>query len=264
MRTTQSQLIYIQNQGLLFQFILAEFLTTYPLIQEIQRSFRSLKFATPKAQLSHKIEAPLKQLLFSLTQLTGHRDHDPHLANPPPCESHLKKLRHYYNLFNTPDNVKPKVLADLKKCNHLALSSALMIQLSVIDILSRTQVTKMLTDVPLLYEEIERLIRYMKRSANLLIPLILFYQADENVVYFLLTHRHEIDALYQQNLVHKLLHKMYEGSFERLEKFLKQRYALRGFDALLPLISQHITLMASSKVLALPELHNSTLGAAPQ
>jgi hypothetical protein len=245
MRITQSQLIYIQNQGLLFQFILAEFLTTYPLIQEIQRSYRSLKFAASKAQLSHKIEAPLKQLLFSLTQLTGHRDHDPHSSSSTPSDGHLKKLRHYYNLFNSPDPVKPKVLADLKKCNHQALNSALITQLAVTDLLSRSQVTKMLLDVPSLYEELERLIRYMKRSANLLIPLILVYHTNENVVFFLLTHRHEIDALYQQNLVHKLFHKMYEGGFEQLEKFLKQRYAQRGFDALLPLISQHVTQMVS-------------------
>lgn len=95
----------------------------------------------------------------------------------------------------------------------------------------------------LLVQNIHEVIISLENFRHFLGEILLQYRSDENVVFFLLRHHAEFDDCYGKNFVVDLLKKMYPDGVNEVERFLSKRYALRGFQHLLPTISSKMTFL---------------------
>lgn len=239
-RSPQGFFLYANNGGLLLQFVLTEFLYTYRVIQDINRIYSVLKHASQKRKHPSAVGSSLQLLRKTLLKLIGITEYDPLINSWTSRVGGLNKLKHYSAHLNCSLESRKKLIMDVKNCINKAHHSALHCQQLADDLQQRPSAYKTPSSFASLFSALDRLIRYTKKSAQLLVPLITSYHEDENVLFFLLTHRHEFDGLYQTDLVRTLFQKMYPEGINSAGEFIKKRYTERGFDSLLPLISQHI------------------------
>jgi len=80
----------------------------------------------------------------------------------------------------------------------------------------------------------------MKRTAALMTEIVSASSDDENVVLFLIRYHKHFDELYHSNFIGKLITKMYPNGLKDAERLLLKKYKARGFDYLLPFISNKI------------------------
>lgn len=90
---------------------------------------------------------------------------------------------------------------------------------------------------PLLFI-LKRLKHAVKVYARMIKRFIMHYKQDENVLFFLLKNRVQLDKIYNEHFVATILRKMFFRSLKRAELFIHTRYALRGFHHLLPFIKE--------------------------
>lgn len=83
----------------------------------------------------------------------------------------------------------------------------------------------------LFYRHIERVARHIGQVAA-------SFPLDENVLFFLLRHREQLDALFFEGYTKKLIKEISPQTVDELEELVKRRYKRRGFQQLLPLIAE--------------------------
>ena len=99
----------------------------------------------------------------------------------------------------------------------------------------------------ILFQTLEKMNLSLQRFSRILLRLLLAFKEDENVVYFLLRSKDELDALYGPDSVRKLLEQMYPRGLQEAGHFLLKKYASRGFENLLPIIAAKIAELEACK-----------------
>lgn len=193
---------YHQNEALLLQFLLHESL----------RANQVLK------------KKPNPELFL---QLTGNLNHYPSTWHAP--FGHLPKLFHYCSLLSMHFNTPPSLL-----CAHLgeSLERAFVLAKSC----------QALTDAE--EEERGKLYSKLKKETRLFLKLLFEKVADfrdnPSVLFFLLKHQEEFDALFREPIIRKTFQAFFPEGMKHAYQFLVEKFSKKGFNHLLPLIEEKL------------------------
>lgn len=207
----QTSEIYAQNEGILFQFILHEFLKSHALIEGIRSSANPEKDFAMLVGHDHKDDS--RSYACFWTEQIGS----------------LKNLKTYISLlsvhFPAVNNANDPDYKNLFQC-VVTMSHALFD----------------FHNCPYHEEKIkkgERLNRALKKMSRSLHNRLHRYCEDENVLLFLIKSHREFSQIFGSAAMAKLM--KLKGGINELQAFLLERYSKRGFDHLLPLIRETIT-----------------------
>lgn len=207
---------YHQNNSLLFQFILAEFLDVYQEIRKIE-ALKNEGYETLGASLVKLVGASRDYMRFFAWNFS---------------DGTLSKLKNYCALFSENADGEEKEPIAIQHYADKAWGSCL-------------QATDLLLELP---EEratialtIEKGCNAVHRFAKLIVRVITQFRDDENVVFFVLKHHQKFDALFGSRFISKLFSRMYPKGIKEVRHFLLKKYEARGFENILPTIEAKIT-----------------------
>lgn len=221
-----------QNNSLIFQFIIAEYING----SEQVESITSLQPDTHRGSM--------ETLQASLEALSGSLQEYMRFISWNLEEGILSKLKCYASLFAANSEFLHSKRLQLEK----NASQAWKASLEALDILRLIHEQKQ--DLSLyenLYHRLNYLTAMFKKLGKLLAELILEFAMDENVLFFILRHKEKLDGIYGEGFVKKMFIKMYPDGINEAEKFVKRKYAKRGFDNLLMIIASKFTELAISR-----------------
>jgi hypothetical protein len=214
---TRSINSYLQNDSLLFQFILSEFLEVYRETQGLLLKRNSIH-----------------ELSQGLMTLTG-SPQDPLRIFPGNRQSGvLAKLKNYCSLLSqNADSTEKEPIA----MQHY-VDKAWLHCIEAFDLLHDTHKDK---DQSTLIHTIEKTCSALRGFSRLIVRLFAQFRDDENVIFFVLRHHNQFDALYGPRFVVKLFCRLYPKGLKEAGHFLIKKYGHRGFDNLLPLVNAKIS-----------------------
>lgn len=201
----EEEIPFYQKKGILFQFILHEFLKSTSLIDQLLTQRDSSLFS----QLLGNHSTPL--ITYALS---------PPLSYRPGA---LFKLQYYFSLFHPKDESMENIFLSIQKAFKMAEKS---FHLSL--------------NHPTFFEEFTLLSKLMKKIALLLFKMIPSFSEDENVLFFLLEHQNEIEKTSGKKFLLSVIKKVFKGGTSEMASFLYYRYSQRGFDHILPHIHRLI------------------------
>lgn len=215
-----------QNNSLMFQFIIAEYINA------------SIQIDLISSHLPETHKGTMDNLERSLQTLSGSLQEYMRFFSWNLEEGILSKLKCYTALF--------AANAEIMHSKHLQLekysNQAWKISLESLDMMRLIQHKK--NDLSLyesLYQSLSHLTAVFKKFGKLLAELILEFSQDENVLFFVLRHKEKLDCIYGAGFVKKLFIKMYPEGIAEAEQYLKTKYAKRGFNNLLLVIASKFT-----------------------
>jgi hypothetical protein len=228
---------YYSNNRLLFQFILSEFILTLQEMQIINRILTELKPAWSKLteeQLSETFQA----LAEHMSKLSGSSQHYMRLLSWND-DGFLTKLKNYCALLCQQDTGEDRNQTKM----YLEVNQAWLLSMQFLDIIRamsmQPQPEESINENGLHIAQ-EKLNRSIQRLSRLVMRMVLQYRDDENVVYFLIRHKKQLDELYKPGYVASIIRKMFPKGTQNITQFLVTRYTERGFDSLIPVIQKKI------------------------
>lgn len=200
---------YHQNEALLFQFLLHECLRAHQILRK-------------------------KQSLELFLQIVGHVGETSDTWQAP--YGHLPRLLHYCSLLATHFNETSSSL-----CKNLG------------EILDRAYLTakrcyalleKGKNENTQLYADLRKEIRSF---VTLLFVKLYDFRDNASVLYFLLRHQEQFDALYREPIIKKTFYAFFPDGLREAQIFLVEKFSKKGFNHLIPHIEQKL------KTLDLPD-----------
>ncbi len=237
--------LYGQDPSLLFQFILAEFIFTFTEVQRMEVVYKEMETLLITGRFLANVDSHLDKLLSSVTQLTGSSMINEHISPWDSKSGSLSKLRHHCYPFVNRSDSKDKSIVNLNICVSKAFHSSLQAREIIIYLQQEKHNVKGVPDYAMLYQLLDRLIDNINRVSRLILRIIIQYRDNENVVYFLLRKRDELNTLYKTDLVSKIFRKMYPNEVEEAGQLLMKKYSDRGFKNLLNAIATKIAELGS-------------------
>ncbi|MEM1282251.1 MAG: hypothetical protein AAGG81_01715 [Chlamydiota bacterium] len=226
---------YHENDSLLLQFILSEFLLVYREVKNLGRHFEELESFTAKKRPKQQRQEALFQLISSLETLSGASHDTMRLFSWGQEDGILHKFNSYAALFSRRSAPEGKN----EQYFYRAINQSLLISIQLHD-LALTIAELPSSKWKELIEEIGQLegkiVSNTEKFSKLLFKIIQRFSNDENVIFFLLRHSKEFDELFCPGHVKRLLTKVSQGSLADLEKSLIKKYCKRGFTQLEPII----------------------------
>lgn len=219
---------YHYNNILLFQFILKEFMETFKWIEELQTLCR--RAPIPSSGYSFD-ECTQKELEFIFNKLMGfNRDYTRLIAWN--CHGGtLSKLKLYCGLFIKNSDEDEKEMVAMQHYVDKAYQSC---QKSI-DLLKEENVS-----FALLLASIEKTTASIQRFTKAVTRLIHHFSSNENVLFYVLRHRHAFDKIYGRGFVAKQFCRLFPKGIHEAQRLLSDKYLLRGFDNIVPIIAAKI------------------------
>lgn len=211
--------IYHHNESLLFQFILYE---------HIRSQKETVVFDRYLTETS-SAEESLNQLKESLKILIGMHSGFLCLFSWNRDEGILTKLNNYCALLIR-QSVQSEKLTALHTHSEKCWKCCIKLQQTIED--------KPYPET--LQPIVQKTLTALKKISNVILKTIPHFKNDENVVFFLLRYKKELQTVYGTHVLENLFVKMYAQGTLEAEKFLLLRYSARGFTNLLPTISAKI------------------------
>ncbi len=221
--------IYHHQVGLLFQFILSDFLAIYEEAKPLKSFTNSPKtpqecdlFLTPISKLVGATHDTMRLFVWS-------RD-----------TSLLSKFKIYCALYtqNGLTNQQKKWVLQLQQ-NSNQIWLYCMQCLDLLHALKKDGQNQKTGDS---FNKIRaKMLICLTRISKALIPLFDAYSEDENVLFYILRSRAQLDEIFGDNFVAQMLAKMHPKGISGIETLLLDRYSKRGFNHLLPIIQAHIS-----------------------
>lgn len=221
---------YHHHHHLLIQFILFELILAQ---KEIEHIFEILE----DESLDH--QKTLELLLASLIKLSGSTQGYMRLFSWND-DSILTKLKNYCAYFCQSAGQKNRDRLNMNfESNRAWLSS-----LHTLDLARRfasqaehEQLKGKNWDIGALNTSLHKTVCSIQRLARLTAKVITQFKHDENVIFFLLRHSENLDALFGENAISKMIQKMFpKRARSGVKSFLSKRYLERGFNNLIPQI----------------------------
>lgn len=227
---------YYLNNRLLFQFILAELILTSYEMQVINRVMGDLKL-TWSALREDQLSQTLHELAEHMSKLSGSSQHYMRILSWND-DGFLTKLKNYCALLCQQDNNEDKYQTKM----HLEANQAWLLSIRVLDIIRALSLKhrEELANEENLHAAQEKLNRCLQRLSRLVMRSVLQYRDDENVVFFLIRHKKQLDAIYKPGYVANLVSKMFPKGTQDASHFLVKRYTERGFETLIPTIHKKL------------------------
>jgi hypothetical protein len=202
---------YHKSEPLLLQFLLTEFIQVY-------YQFTSIKNLIDEEQFNNSLFALLSRLSASSYEIknTIFRNHE---------NSSLSKLYFYASYLSEYVQLHsfPPLAKSCQKC--WALGARL------VEAMESRQL-EMVSNI------IKKLHSTLRQTAKEIVKVIALFRNNENVLYFILRHRAQLDAILGHNFILKLLSNIFPNGLVGVRNFLVEKYNDRGFDKLSETISQ--------------------------
>lgn len=231
---SQNLCITKQNESLLFQFILSEFIDSYREIVAIHQI---------QLELHNDFNvAKLELLKASMVKLVGCSKSHMRLFSWNHEDGMLARLKNHC-LY-----LKEAISFQGKKVNHILckmqfyINKAFIMCVKGLDLLylnEKVQITE--KKIQNIHKFIDQIISPMQKFSKLAASVMEKFQKDENVLFFILRHKPDLDNLYGTQFVFKLINRMYPKGIDQFSEFLVGRYKIRGFHHLIPKIRNKIT-----------------------
>lgn len=219
---------YHQNNSLLFQFILAEFLEAYTEIQRLDALCSRTPSPLPSDELTcRQAENNFHLIQPVLTKLVGSTRDYMRLFSWNVSEGILSKLRTYCSLFLQNADTDEKELIAIQHYADKIWQNCLL----AVDALHEVP-----QDRNQLFASLEKSSSAMQRFAKLIPRLIHQFRNDENVIFYILRNHKTFDQLYGNRFVVKLFLKVYPKGLKDAQLLLLKKYTDRGFENILPSI----------------------------
>lgn len=231
--------VYHQNNSLLFQFILSEFLITYRETLLISNIVKVLKKTSLPINWNADCEQSLCKIKSILKSLGGVSYNQQRLFSWGHDESTLGKLKNTCALFCRNVGKDDKNAATLHRHCHRAWLLCLQ-SLDLLRSLKGDKNEDPSFSFPLLLNLIEKMANALHRFSRLITRLLHDFKEDENVLFFVLRHQEQIDGLFGSHFVVQLLTEMF-SNLGNAEQYISRKYEDRGFNHLLPLITKKIS-----------------------
>jgi hypothetical protein len=220
--TSEASAVLYQNNSLMFQFIMAEFIQASHQIQLLDLSL---------PQLHQGVVQEVEKLIHSLAGAS----HDyMRFFSWNTQEGILSKLKGYTALFasnnkNNKHGLLEKFANDAWKTSVESLDILYLI---------RQEKDDMLLLGEALYRKLDVLKTVFKKFGKLVAELILEFSQDENVLFFILKQKSKLEDIYGIGFVKRIFAEMYPEDILKVKHFLKKQYLQRGFGNLLGSISE--------------------------
>lgn len=234
--------VYSQSTGLLFQFVLSEFLVTYKKIQEIEHLYEEMESQLIKERLRADVAPYLTRFLDLMPSLTGSQMV---IVNEQtfPWTHHkgsLNKLRHYCYLLSHRKTEEIDIL-NLNVAVSKAFHSALQIKEVIFSLQRQTDDPNRIPNYVSLYQLLDRVIDNIRRASRLILRVLVQFREDENILFFLLNNKTSFDQLYKTQFVSRILKKMFPKGAVDATEILKEKYTERGFHNLIESITSQMS-----------------------
>lgn len=210
---------YHLDGGLLFQFILSEFFSVMNGERELHR----------------KIDAgDLNEILQSLQKMMGHHEELLHGLSWRPESGSLAKLRNYCTQFAESALPGDKVALMMQQ-----YADQVWLITSQTTTAFRVSIKNGLEDKAAisLEKNLEKLDKILKKLGNIILKALTRYKLNENVLFYLLRHQEHITASLGLSQKNQLFKRLFKDGVREAVQFMTSRYALRGFQQLIPIIS---------------------------
>lgn len=212
---THNMKVYHQSKGLTLQFILAEFIKSYDQVLAI-----------------HQFPVDHEKVFSSIIELTGSCKNSTTFFSWDNENGILARLKNYCACFTHLDDKKSNLLASEM---YFRINQAFLNSLQSLDILRHLN-----SQEAYLQKSLKKIVDQMKRFSKALASLLLQFKDDENVIFFLLRHKKELDQIYGKQFVFKLINRMYPKGIEEASNFVLKQYKKRGFHHFIPVIKKKI------------------------
>jgi hypothetical protein len=226
---------YYSSSQLLFQFVLSEFILAYREIQLINK-ITGDKTEQPQTSQTSQTSQTLHTLAHHVSLLAGSTQQHMRMLSWND-DGFLTKMKNYCALLCHHDNNE---VHDLYRM-YQESNQAWLLSLRVLDVV-RTMLqqppTEKAHDPSLFIPTLKKLTNCLKRFSRLVMRAVLPFSQDENVVFFILRNKEQLDALYKPKFTKDLIKKMFSKGIQEASQFLLERYTIRGFNNLIPLINR--------------------------
>ena len=210
---------YHLDGGLLFQFILSEFFSAMDGIRELHR----------------RIDAgDLNEITIALQQMMGHHEEILHGLSWRPESGSIVKLRNYCTQFAESAMPGDKVAITMQQ---YADQAWLITSQSITTIKIIIKNGNENTTSKEIVKTVEKLDKVLKKLSNLILKALTRYKLNENVLFYLLRHQEHITSSFGLTQSSQLFKRLFKDGVREAVQFMTSRYALRGFQQLIPIIS---------------------------
>ncbi|MFQ5728816.1 MAG: hypothetical protein ACE5GN_00455 [Waddliaceae bacterium] len=228
---------YHDNNSIVMQFILFELINAFDIIDEIESLIPEINLDSSK-KFSSSDRENLDSLTASITRLAGYTQKYMRIFTWNLNDGILAKLKNYCSFFAT--NLKP-LDADVMALQRHA-DRAWINCLEALDQIRAAQrpSSGKAPGLLKLKSALEKMITRLRNLTKVIANICHQFREDENVLFFILSHQEELDRLYKTDFVVILFCKIFPKGLADAERLLMKKFASRGFDHLIPIISQKI------------------------
>ncbi|CRX38479.1 hypothetical protein [Estrella lausannensis] len=229
---------YHKEDGLVFQFILSEWLlaekTSFLLLCHIDKLLEK----PSSKKIYQDMEACLKQL--------SGIGHDFIRFISPGDDGILKKLSHFTAILARDileDHAAERIL---RRSANQAWGFAIEME-SLVQNLQKGPRASTPENVEQIKRQGEKIALELKKMGRTIPGLFAKFAKDENVLFFLVRHKKDFDKFQGAGFVKRLLIKTYPKGIAEAEEYLIYRYKKRGFDDLIPAIGMFMKDLSPAK-----------------
>lgn len=220
------------NNSLLFQFILADFFAAFEEMQRVDILCHRKPIPLPESAHQPHNQELSDQIEVILNKLIGSKRESMRLFSWNFSEGILTRLKTYCAVFaQSADNDEKELIAMQYYADKVWQHC-----LQAVEALRESPNQR----TPL-FVALEKASGATQRFAKIISRVIQQFRDDENVVFFVLRRKQQIDKLYGKRFIIKLLCRMYPKGLREARHFLTKRYMERNFDNLLPTLSAIFT-----------------------
>lgn len=240
---------YHHDKGLLFQFILSEFLLASREARALTLVVEQFKMSAEQKDHHLKREYWLNNLKGALTKLTG-PDLDfmrMHVWNVE--EGPLAKFKDYCALLARQNDHDVKEYEALSRCSQktwlLCLQSYEEVReiekkLEGNTVITALEEAEILPHYEFLYQFIDKILSSFERMVRVIIRLIHAFGRNENVLLFLLRYRDSVEDIFGKDFVLQALARLHPNGLSGTIQSLKEKFSDRGFEQLHLLIDARV------------------------
>lgn len=239
LRATNQHFINIQQQSIsiLFQFILSEFLLVFESSQKIENWMGKIAKVDSGFSGGTATLARYRVIYDLMHELTG-SNLAFSLALPwNSSPGSLRNLCYYTYLYHRRQDRNDPEMRNLAGTTEKAfrLASRAHAELTAEDF--HCGISQDLLEA--VCPRLNQLSLQIDRISSAVAKNILKFAEDENVLFFVLRNQHVFNALYAPHFVRGIFDRLF-SHLDEAEEFLIKRYVQRGFDNLIPIISDKI------------------------
>ena len=232
--------IHKQNDHLLFQFFLSELFVVFQEKKELTEKYQELELCLARKKPALEIKKLINELAHATFTLIDATEGAEYASAWIPHRGCLGKLNHYAHHLTKrlkPHNIKTSnLLYSINQSLHYTLQATELLQ----DLIYCDAAQVNLQSISQLIDKFNGISYQINLLPEVCIHLITEYFHDENVLFFLLRHKDQLENLNLSQFLIKIIDSLFNGSIDHLKTSLIGRYSKRQFNHLADILDEKI------------------------